>query len=102
MRAAKHGFGKAQHALVSILARLPKEEGGLEPTGVQKMVKELNQHPEVYGIPSSPSGTLKDLCVVCGRNATKTCTRCKKARYCSRHCQKYHWKKHKAQCKPCA
>ena len=35
----------------------------------------------------------------CDNNATMACSRCQKARYCSRACQKTHWKKaHKSQC----
>jgi hypothetical protein len=30
---------------------------------------------------------------------TKLCTRCESVRYCSRKCQRAHWKKHKKQCK---
>ena len=39
-------------------------------------------------------------CLVCGKEATNKCVRCKKARYCSRECQVVHWPKHKSTCKP--
>lgn len=37
-------------------------------------------------------------CEVVG--ASKVCTRCKEARYCSEACQRLHWKTHKANCVP--
>jgi hypothetical protein len=38
-------------------------------------------------------------CIVCGEmNGTKPCASCKSVVYCSRKCQKAHWKKHKKEC----
>ena len=41
------------------------------------------------------------ICEACGQeNATKCCSRCREACYCSSACQKQHWKEgHKAECK---
>ncbi|THV01240.1 hypothetical protein K435DRAFT_718186 [Dendrothele bispora CBS 962.96] len=42
-------------------------------------------------------------CFVCrarGKPKIKTCTVCKKVRYCSEECQRKDWKKHKTVCKP--
>ena len=39
-------------------------------------------------------------CALCGKTGSKlsVCTRCKKARYCSRHCQRAAWPSHKGPC----
>jgi len=37
-------------------------------------------------------------CAVCDMVGPKRCSRCKKAYYCSRACQKKHWKRHKTSC----
>ena len=39
------------------------------------------------------------LCPVCGAKAVRACARCNVQRYCSRECQKSHWKEHKKSCK---
>lgn len=46
------------------------------------------------------------LCANCGVgdegiNKHKACARCKTVHYCSRECQKQHWKTHKPRCNPC-
>jgi hypothetical protein len=45
------------------------------------------------------------ICAQCGFNLTSTsgkkCSRCNTAYYCSRECQKKHWKMHKKECTPC-
>ena len=38
-------------------------------------------------------------CPVCGAKATRACSRCMMQHYCSRECQKSHWKEHKKRCK---
>ena len=38
------------------------------------------------------------ICVKCGQNAEKRCSRCKSEWYCSRQCQLKSWKKHKKIC----
>ena len=40
------------------------------------------------------------ICAGCGSEAAPhLCSRCQKARYCSRPCQTGHWKQHKRECK---
>jgi hypothetical protein len=36
----------------------------------------------------------------CGKAASKVCSRCKTAAYCSPECQKLQWKSHKRECRP--
>lgn len=38
-------------------------------------------------------------CPVCKKVAENKCTGCKKVFYCTRECQKKHWKMHKTECK---
>ena len=38
----------------------------------------------------------------CLKEGTNICNRCKAAYYCSRECQKRHWKTHKPVCKECS
>ena len=38
-------------------------------------------------------------CPVCNKVAETKCTACKAVFYCSRDCQKKHWKAHKFDCK---
>ena len=39
------------------------------------------------------------LCAMCGKTAETKCTACKAVFYCSKGCQKKHWKEHKFECK---
>ena len=38
-------------------------------------------------------------CPMCKKVAENKCTACKEVFYCSRECQKKHWKTHKIECK---
>lgn len=44
----------------------------------------------------------KPTCFACGVNIVKTsaCSKCKNAHYCSKFCQRLHWKEHKKICSP--
>ncbi len=39
-------------------------------------------------------------CASCGRTVrgTKVCSRCKRVRYCSKDCQRRHWREHRVHC----
>lgn len=39
------------------------------------------------------------MCPSCGKPGKFLCSRCKSVRYCSKECQKAHWKEHKKVCK---
>ena len=45
---------------------------------------------------------LQGICsnLTCSKPGVLTCARCKVAKYCSKACQKKHWKLHKIECKP--
>lgn len=51
---------------------------------------------------SSHSSSSKGKCTNCGQSSEhmKKCAGCGKTRYCSRNCQKQHWKQHKPHCTP--
>ena len=38
------------------------------------------------------------ICAKCGAAANQRCTGCHSTFYCTRECQKLHWKLHKSQC----
>jgi hypothetical protein len=44
------------------------------------------------------SDYLKDMCEVCGKNTKNICSKCMKVKYCSKVCQKSHWRVHKLEC----
>ena len=49
--------------------------------------------------PEEEKSTKDKICVACQMNdAVKVCSRCHCTRYCSRDCQKTHWKCHKKYC----
>jgi hypothetical protein len=55
--------------------------------------------------PSSKKDQANDAytCSYCQKNSTKelpACARCKKQAYCSKACQRTHWKSHKKECQP--
>lgn len=37
-------------------------------------------------------------CNVCSKPASKQCSKCQQAKYCSADCQRAHWKTHKTEC----
>ncbi len=82
---------------------------------VNKLGAGVPVHPLVYRAAISPlyappdtSSFVEDVktalmdesrCAECGKGGkTLQCTRCRKVRYCSRECQKSHWKTHKPAC----
>ena len=40
-----------------------------------------------------------DACFVCRKENPKTCSHCHNVSYCSKHCQKIDWKRHKVECR---
>ena len=58
--------------------------------------------PPKKGVLEGPSAdSYHDLCMVCGLQGPKKCSRCHSAVYCSKEHQQIHWKNgHKAVCKP--
>ena len=54
-------------------------------------------NPQVADL-SEPLNKLEKMCVVCAEPATKKCGKCNMINYCSKECQKSHWKLHKGFC----
>ena len=56
-------------------------------------------------VPSFQMGLIEEfdddagLCPMCQKTAETKCTACKEVFYCSKGCQKKHWKEHKFECK---
>ena len=46
-----------------------------------------------------PNGSSGKCCEVCSKPGKKSCARCELVRYCSRDCQKLHWREHKPNCR---
>jgi len=75
--------------------------GGKAAVGDEPLVsvRDLQAMAQSYG----DEGWLEEMlgepkCAVCGEAATKRCSRCKNAWYCSRECQVGDWKSHKTMC----
>ena len=47
-----------------------------------------------------PSTASCDACASCRATAVLTCSRCMRVKYCSKECQRSHWKAHKSLCAP--
>jgi hypothetical protein len=45
------------------------------------------------------ASTTKKICIQCQSPSTEQCSHCSSVSYCSRECQKLHWKIHKIHCK---
>lgn len=71
-----------------------------------KLVEMFNENSDVLIRGVGRDRTLNVKCWNCGMDEGepdtkfKKCSRCKLAYYCSRGCQKSHWKKHKPRCLP--
>ena len=70
----------------------------------KKDVKEETKAPNTDPLEKKPDANaeaintgIRENCSVAG--PIKTCASCKSATYCSRECQRQHWKKHKYDCK---
>ena len=44
--------------------------------------------------------TSRDSCASCGAAAALHCSRCARVKYCSKECQRAHWKTHRPSCAP--
>lgn len=61
-----------------------------------------NLSNNTIGSPATTNGSVNDRCLssTCTIVATKRCSRCKTAKYCSIECQKAHWPIHRYSCVP--
>jgi hypothetical protein len=55
---------------------------------------------ETGSVSSQLSRTDRDTCACCGATATCHCSRCTVVKYCSKECQRAHWKAHRPSCAP--
>ncbi|KAL6716857.1 hypothetical protein ACLMJK_004769 [Lecanora helva] len=84
--------------------KLSLQSGILTPKSTSEEVKkslgDTTNKAKVLAETTSPS--VHRSCFACGRieqsEALQTCARCLTARYCSRECQRKHWKTHKKTC----
>lgn len=65
----------------------PSPASDLSPAMPNATKDELKQRPQAK------------ICAVCAKEGAQLCARCKKFYYCSKDCQKAHWKIHKRDCK---
>ena len=74
--------------------------------GQRKHLTAVHNSPRVYkktyNMPKSSSDKEEDeeasYCVICDKSSKFVCAKCKLINYCSRDCQKKHWKHHKKTC----
>jgi hypothetical protein len=58
-----------------------------------------NRHTSTEKQANNYSMAARDVCAACGKTAAQSrCSACRKVAYCSRSCQKSHWKTHKPEC----
>ncbi|PSR71825.1 hypothetical protein PHLCEN_2v12326 [Hermanssonia centrifuga] len=73
----------------------------LPPRSVRNEVKGSNGFPKGVTVPRLFAQKPPDECACCGKvrdEPMRQCSDCKLVRYCSRRCQKGHWRKHKEYC----
>ena len=60
----------------------------------------LRSRVEVERVGSQFSGNSRDMCASCSGAAALHCSRCTRVKYCSKECQRNHWKAHRPSCAP--
>ncbi len=73
--------------------------------GTKKLMKECSKDMDEAGIRESLYSIKARQCEACGAldspgSALRKCTRCTVVYYCSKDCQKRHWKEHRPRCLP--
>ena len=115
---ASDGIGGLYHFLKSspYLRRIEseiisKEEFVVKTTNLYELIDADNEVLDAFdgeifatlqSAPKTPAIEMKHSCSfpMCRKSAHMGCSKCKKVRYCSKECQKIHWKNgHKTECK---
>ena len=105
--------------LIATLDRLDEQWTGMSPARIRTLLRDdgfivsekrakalkaesLRSRVEVEtgSVGSQPSTTSRDTCASCGAIAAFHCSRCTQVKYCSKDCQRAHWKKHRPACAP--
>ena len=105
--------------LIPTLDGLDGQWSGMSPARIRTLLREhgfivsekrakalkaevLRSHVEAETGSAGPrlSGTSRDTCGSCGAAASFHCSRCTRVKYCSKECQRAHWKAHKPSCAP--
>ena len=105
--------------LTATLDRLDEQWTGMSPARIRTLLRDdgcivsekrakalkaevLRSHVEVEtaSVGSDPSMTSHDACASCSAVAALHCSRCTRVKYCSKECQRAHWKTHRPACTP--
>lgn len=94
----KQACAVRQMAIMTVLSRSIDVYHAVWSKGTQAAQRDPTVTKEV--LQSQAASLANDTCIKCSKPATALCARCEKVKYCSRECQKVHWKTHKAHCIP--
>ena len=78
---------------------IPKNSDCNNPRQTQvTSASNVTLHQEATAASACPSQPMTGKCVVCQKDSTKSCSRCKQVFYCGKVCQRMDWKTHKKAC----
>jgi hypothetical protein len=107
--------------LVAALDRLDEQWTGMSPARIRTLLRDdgfivsekrakalkaevlrsrAEDHTGSACTDPQPSMTSRDTCASCGAAAALHCSRCTRVKYCSKECQRAHWKAHRPSCAP--
>ena len=105
--------------LVAALDRLGEQWTGISPARIRTLLRDdgfivsekrakalkagvlrSRVEKETASVGSQPSTASRGTCASCGATAALHCSRCTLAKYCSKECQRAHWKAHRPECAP--
>ena len=105
--------------LIATLGGLDQQWTGMSPARIRSLLREHGfivsekrakalrtgalcspVEAETENAGSQLSRTSRDTCASCGAVAACHCSRCTRVKYCSKECQRAHWKTHRPSCRP--